>query len=295
MGSLVTGSKCGCSDPQPSSFDLHLLYDPVDASSVSAKDDLAKQLTSKFPEASLIEDVPLSFKNSSSAFLAGQAHFKISKAASASSIADWLALNRKSVDVLLAPETCCGSLVDYTQHALWAGRTWPLNTAALKDVAAHQRLPALKDIAFLRRLEASEDSEPQHDYLLYALYASANNYQAAAAEKFVSAFASQFSLARKSCTSSSAVEPSYAKLCMMQETTSPGTTEPMTTAYAAVFVPKASVSQVLSWAMTHRGADFSGYQVDLLMVPLTGSPKADFNENALHVGTPWQVNQPALK
>jgi len=47
--------------------------------------------------------------------------------------------------------------------------------------------------------------------------------------------------------------------------------------------------------MTHRGTDTIGYQVDLLMVPLTGAPSVDFNDRALHVGTAWQVNQPALK
>merc|ERR1712232_1243450 len=168
----------------------------------------------------------------------------------------------------------------------WAGHPWPLNTAALQKAAA---MPDRKDVAFLRRMETSQDL-PQHDYLLYALYASDNGWQAAATEKFVAAFASEFSLTRKSCTSSSAVEPSYGKLCMMQETTSPTSTDAMTAAYAAVFVPKASVSQVLSWAMTHRGADISGYQVDLLVVPLTGKPSDDFNKNAMHVGTAWQVN-----
>jgi len=272
-----------------------LLYDPLDAKVVAAKDGLKKQLTSKFPDADLIEDAPLSFKNASSAFLAGQVHFKINKGSSALSIADWLALERGSVDVLLAPETCCGALVDYTQHAMWAGHAWPLNTAALGG-AVHLKSntsASRQENAFLRRM--SQDLVPEQDYLLYALYATANNYQTAAAEKFVSALASAFSLTRKSCTSSSAVEPSYGKLCMMEESTSPASTDPMTTAYAAVFVPKASVAEVFSWAMTHRGADISGYQVDLLMVPLTGKPSVDFNDHALHVGTPWQLNQPALK
>jgi len=285
MGPTAPGSTCACADPQASSYNLHLLYDPTNTSTVTAKDALVKQLASKFLDAKLIEDAPFSFKNSSSAFLAGQVNFKIDTVASAAVIADWLSGQRGSLDVLLAPNTCCGALVDYTQHALWAGNTWPLNTAALEiRGTSHTAITA-----------ASKDAEPQHDYLLYALYATANNWQTAAVESFLTKFASSFSLTRKSCTSSSAVEPSYTKLCMMDENTSPTATNPMTTGYGAVFVPKNNLADVLSWALTHRGADMSGYQVDLLMVPLTGAPSVDFNSNALHVGTAWQVNQPALK
>jgi len=82
---------------------------------------------------------------------------------------------------------------------------------------------------------------------------------------------------------------------MMSETSSPGSSDPMTTGYAQVYVPKASVEEVVSWAMTHRGADRNGYQVDLMMVPLSGEAASDFNERAFHVGTAWQVNQPALQ
>merc|ERR1712039_478592 len=255
MGPAALGGTCGCSDPKASSFRLHLLYDPTNTTAASDKDNVKKLLLSKFTEAQLIEDVPQSVKNSSSAFLAGQVTFEISDAAAASAIADWLALNRASIDVLLVPQTCCGPLVDYTQHALWAGNMWPLNADALRTSA--------EDL--MQNAMASTVAPPEHDYLLYVLYASANTWQSAAAEKFVSSVSSTFGLTRKSC-SSSKVEPSLSKLCMMDETTSPTSTNPMTTAYAAVFVPKGNVAEVLSWALVHRGADFAGYQVDFVMV-----------------------------
>merc|ERR1712038_1321609 len=100
-----------------------------------------------------------------------------------------------------------------------------------------------------------------------------NKWQVVATEKFVSAFASEFGLTRKSCTSSTDVEPAYDKLCMMSETTSPGSSDVMATAGVGIFVPKADVSRVLSWGMTHRGADTNGYQVDLFLAPLTGQAR----------------------
>merc|ERR1712039_149792 len=246
-------------------------------------DSVKKHLLSKFPEAQLTEDVPQSFKNSSSAFLAGQVTFEIGDAAVASAVTDFLALNRASIDVLVVPQTCCGPLVDYTQHALWAGNMWPLNTDALNAAAEDQVQTAM-----------GSSAAPEHDYLLYVLYATANTWQSTAAEKFVSSVSSSFGLTRKSC-SSSTVEPSLSKLCMMDEITSPASTNPMTTAYAAIFVPKENVAEILSWALVHRGADFAGYQVDLLMVPMTGTAASDFNSHAMHAGIAWQVNQAALK
>merc|ERR1712151_632343 len=160
---------------------------------------------------------------------------------------------------------------------------WPLNTAALTASDAEQARGTTK----------LSTASPEHDYLLYVLYATANTWQSTAAEKFVSSVSSSFGLTRKSC-SSSTVEPSLSKLCMMDETTSPASTNPMTTAYAAVFVPKENVAEILSWALVHRGTDFAGYQVDLLLVPMTGTAASDFNSHALHAGIAWQVNQAAL-
>jgi aromatic ring-cleaving dioxygenase len=280
LGPEALGAKCGCSNPQATSYDLHVLYDSSNNSAVVEKNELVSRLTSEFPMVRLIDDTPLSFLDKSSPFLAGQVHFQ-SDAPFA--VVEWLADEQGSVDVLLVPQTCCGSLVDYTQHALWIGRPWPLNTAAL----------AGKSGFLARALNAEEVVE--NDFVMYAVYASMNKWQSAATEKFVSAFASEFGLTRKGCTSSSDVEPAYDELCMMSETTSPGASDAMATAYAGVFVPKADASRVLSWVMTHRGADVNGYQVDLFLAPLTGKAQADFTNHALHIGTPWPVHELALK
>jgi len=280
FGPSTKGATCGCTDPEAAAYDLHLLYDPSDSAAVAAKDQLKAKMSSSFIDAKLIEDVPLSFQDTASPFLGGQVHYQV---AEASALIDWLATVRGDLDVMLVPQTCCGSLADYTQHALWAGRRWPLNTAALSSTVRSKRS--------LRQTRASQAAE--HDFVLYAQYVTANKWQVAAAEKFVSAFASQFVVARKGCPSST-LEPSGSELCMMDEVTKLTASDPQTTAYASIFVPRADVSRVLSWALSHRGADAVGYQVDLTMVPLTGEPVSDFNVNAWHVGTEWQINQQAL-
>lgn len=38
MGPTAPGSTCACADPQASSYNLHLLYDPTNTSTVTAKD-----------------------------------------------------------------------------------------------------------------------------------------------------------------------------------------------------------------------------------------------------------------
>jgi aromatic ring-cleaving dioxygenase len=292
FGPSAHGADCSCSDRDPAAYDLHFLYDPTNQDASSRKDELASNFASAFPDASLVEDVPYSFKDPKSPFLAGQVHFRLTRGVG--SLMEWLAIhgpaNTDSVDVLLVPETCCGLLADYTQHALWAGRPWPLNTAALSEATRAKRQ------GFLHKADdvAGTVSDPNYDFLLYVLYTATSAWQTAAAEEFVSAFSSQFGLTRKEC-SASTIEPSLSKLCMMTETSSPGSSDPMTTGYAKVYVPKASVEEVISWAMTHRGADRNGYQVDLMMVPLTGEVVSDFNEHAFHVGTTWPVNQPALQ
>jgi aromatic ring-cleaving dioxygenase len=290
FGPSAHGADCTCTDRHPAGYDLHFLYDPTDEDASSRKDELASSFATAFPDASLVEDVPYSFANPKSPFLAGQVHFKLTNGIG--SLMEWLAIsgpaNTDSVDVLLVPETCCGSLADYTQHALWAGRPWPLNTAVLSE-ATHA-----KSQGFLQRVGEVVGANSNYDFLLYVLYAADNSWQAAAVEEFVSAFSSEFSLTRKEC-SASTIEPSLDKLCMMSESSSPGSSDPMTAGYVQVYVPKASVEEVVSWAMTHRGADRNGYQVDLMMVPLSGEAVSDFNQRAFHVGTPWQVNQPALQ
>merc|ERR1712050_774144 len=46
--------------------------------------------------------------------------------------------------------------------------------------------------------------------------------------------------------------------------------------------------------MLHRSAEWCGYQVDLLIVPLTGDVISDYGERAFHVGTPWGLNDAVL-
>merc|ERR1711998_513968 len=68
----LAANKCGCSDPTPSSYGVHLLYDPTDKDAVSAKDELSTNLKAMFSGAQLVDDAPYSFTNAKSPFLAGQ-------------------------------------------------------------------------------------------------------------------------------------------------------------------------------------------------------------------------------
>jgi len=286
------GATCACATPAASSYALHLLYDATDKASSLSKEMLVSQIVATFDAASLqfVKDVPHSYTDRESPFLAGQVHFKV-KAEYFSKVLDWLSTERGSTDVLIAPVTCCGEQWDYTASAIWAGHQWPLNVAALKEK------PALPSPAFLERvlLEESPMASSSHDVLLYVNYASANAYQAAAVEKFLVAFAGAFKLERDNCTAHyPAAEPHYSKLCMMSETKVPSSSDPVTTAFAGVYVPASDSARVLSWAMLHRGADTCGYQVDLLVVPLTGDAVADYSMHAFHVGTAWGLNDPLL-
>jgi len=269
---------------QPRSYDIHLLYDPTKTDIIAEKDALMSKLTNKFATVRLLKDTPLSFLETGSPFLAGEVHYQTE---APFAVLEWLAIERGSLDVLLVPQTCCGALVDHMQHALWVGRSWPLNVAAL-EVAR----PSASTGFLARALDAQETLK--HDFVLHVVYASMNKWQSAAVETFLSTFASEFGLKRQNCTSSSSVEPSYDRLCMMGETTSPEPDVVQATAHAGIFVPKADVARVLSWAMTHRGADVNGYQVDLVLAPMTGNPGLDFTDSALHVGTRWPVHEHAL-
>jgi aromatic ring-cleaving dioxygenase len=286
------GATCGCSSPSVHSYALHLLYSSADEDEVVAKDKLVGKISNTFDKSlvQLVQDTPESFLDSTSQFLAGQVHFKVT-VASYAKVMDWLASERGSTDVLMVPVTCCGQQWDYAESGVWAGRRWPLNVAAL------QEKPSSDDFMMMVELyeESPEKTHADHNFLLYVNYASENPYQAAAAQKFISAFAAEFSLNRSSCTAQyPAAEPSYANLCMMNEVPTPTSADPVMTGYAAVYVPVADVARVMSWAMLHRSADIVGYQVDLLMVPMLGNAFADYGQHSFHVGAPWTLNNAAL-
>jgi len=280
FGSTVKGAQCDC-EPEAQEYSLHLLYDPRNATLIAEKDELFQQLKQQFSSVSLVKDTPLSFLDHGSPFLAGQVHMKTETPFQA---LEWLALHRGSVDALLVPHTCCGDLVDYSQHAIWLGRQWPLNTEALaiEGGAVSAKGGEMKEVL-------------QNDFVLYALYASANSWQSAAAESFATALAKEFGLQRKGCTTSKAVEPSYSSLCMMDETTAPSAEEAMATAYVGAYLPQADAARVLSWAMTHRGADVNGYQVDLFLAPLTADSQIDFTSRSMRAGTKWPLHEVALR
>jgi len=287
-------ANCACSNPSASSYTLHLLYDSGDKADVEGKDRLVGKIAKSFHEASVlfVKDVPRSFLDATSQFLAGQVEFKVN-VESYVAVMEWLAMERGSTDTLMAPVTCCGGKWDYRESAIWAGRQWTLNLDALaeKNVSPVQS----QSIDFLQAVQPMRTVKTNRDFLLYVSYASGNSFQSSAAENFISSFATVFRINRSSCTEQYPnPEPSYEKLCMMQEVDSPGTSDPITTAYAAVYVPAGDSARVLSWAMLHRSADRSSYQVDLLIVPLTGDAILDYGERAFHVGTPWGLNDAAL-
>jgi len=50
----------------------------------------------------------------------------------------------------------------------------------------------------------------------------------------------------------------------------------------------------MPWAAMHRSAAELGYQIDLLIVPLTGQAVRDYSIGAFHSGTVWSVNDAAI-
>lgn len=299
-----------------SEFNLHVLYDPSSDLATGAKDALIADIAAAGLGESVefIVDDPTSWATTGSPFYVAQVQYAVSAEALATLlplVSQRTAGDAAHIDLALAPNTGC-PVYDYFSFSMAVGRTWPVNLAALAVAQAQEAtartfpLPRSASFAKLIKTEADVreaaahvpslaagcDSSPE-GYVLYALSASNNAYAVAALETFLSDMSSSLELTREECTDMyPAVEPSYEKLCMMQEVAAPYKVfeDAMTTNYGAIFVPTEELASVMAYAMTHRGPAQSGYIVDLKFVPLTGCPAEDHTQFAFVSGTNWRVN-----
>ena len=63
----------------------------------------------------------------------------------------------------------------------------------------------------------------------------------------------------------------------------------------SVYVPAARLGEALALAMQQRSAGANGYyELDLIVVPLTGDAMADYTVGAMWGGDEWKLNLNAL-
>lgn len=294
----AAGVKCAKMSTSLAGYQIYLIYDPTNTDSVAAKQDLVQKLNNTFGDRGVhfVDDVPDSSATPNSPFLAGRVLFNAESAernpgaAGFAKIFGWLSKERGSTDIFLVPQTTCGTAYDFIESSFWMGKRWPLNIAAFDGPSP--QVP-LQRRSFRGR--GFGGAPVENDFILYVTYASANAYQVAAVEAFLSTFSFVMNVTRKECTQHQQdPEPSYNKLCMMSETPSPTAGDPLTVSFAAIYVPAASADFVLPWAASHRSAAQLGYQIDLLIVPLTGNALHDYGKGAIHAGIAWPLNTPAL-
>lgn len=315
------------------SLGVHVPYDPTDGVATRAKDAFVQSLLASFPAASLVVDEPDAWRRPSSPFLAGHAHLELPPTPgrprpSPATLFEWLGryqadpsrtsgvASARAVDALVTPDTGC-PLLDYTERAVHVGRRWPLNLHALTNHSAELRARAARPDASssaapathapaaaatrrtTRTAAAPATEEAAAGFVLYALRTPNNGWQTTASDAFVASFRAGFGAT--DCPAGAAASPAAEPLCnapcVVDGAAAPyhELAEPMTTSYTRLCVPSNASDAVLGWAMLHRGASALGYEVDLLIAPLRGSPHADLTARALRAGVPWPINEAPLR
>ena len=62
-----------------------------------------------------------------------------------------------------------------------------------------------------------------------------------------------------------------------------------------IYIPDEDLNGILQWALLNRCASSNGfYDLDLLLVPLTGEPLTDYTDRSFVVGDQWKMNLAAL-
>ena len=204
---------------------------------------------------------------------------------------------------MLVPDGGC-PYRDYHRHSLYWGTRWPLNDAALATMTPSEASQHQLAGAMVRTATMPPNRDGPRAWLLVVQNAPNNAWANAARASFIAGFRDAMVAPACNSTRTSAsipsVEPTFAHLCTMQDQPHPFTKkgEPAVVAAAAIFVPATSLPAVLPWAMEHKAANTSsasGYELDLMLVPLTGAPVADYTLGAARGGNAWPVNLYALQ
>jgi hypothetical protein len=303
-----------------------LIYDPTDDESIEARDAFAERVRATFDGAvPFVQDDPTAFLDPTSPFLAGVAQWAVAPEDLASVVAfsmderpilssdqpDNAAIPSK-MTLYLIPDSGC-PLQYLTWGAIYAGTRWCFNNHALlgddnreyknaNDGARKQSMiPKMRSSKSLPARDFRKEAPfiAPDAFVLYAKHAPNNKWQEEAVETFLENFSTYFDVSREQCVDQypENVEPDYlSTLCMMQEVKQPykEDADPAIVSYGAIYVPFDRLAEVLTWALANRGALASGYDVDIQLVPLNGSPSEDFTTKSMYAGTAWRSNEDAL-
>eukprot|EP00756_Hemistasia_phaeocysticola_P005502 Hpha_TRINITY_DN13358_c0_g1::TRINITY_DN13358_c0_g1_i2::g.95539::m.95539 len=206
----------------------------------------------------------------------------------------WILAQRGALglDLVVSPVTATDgscAAADFQFRSVVGGQKFQWNTDAFSAVSYAK--PSLISGVPSGGLEVSS-------YVLYLMYGTNNKWQQQAVDGLVSDVASHFGLERKGCKGQyPTAEPSYVGLCLMEEEQRPykEANSPLTMGYAGVFVPSGRVQEVLDFVLLRKTPLVAGYEVDTLLVPLTGSPAADYIRSSLYSGSAWRLNTAALQ
>jgi aromatic ring-cleaving dioxygenase len=283
------GNACDTAPFQ--SYRLNVLYDALDRESTLAKDALVESMLQSFGAGGLVfvQDTPAADQDPSNPFLNGVVELSFpaeimagvvptamqSRAPTSSSA--WL-------DIMVSPMANC-PYSEYTRWSLSGGFGGAMNQYAVAPVESRSSSENCKEAA-------GWDA-----FLLYLPYTSNNVWAAEGLEFFLSAFSREFTSAE--CSDQyPALEPDYSAkgLCLMGKPERPfaSAQDPFPVAHAGIHVPRENFAEVVSWVMQNRASEFSGYDLDVLLVPLSSCPMEDYLQWRLFAGHSWRLNELAM-
>jgi len=288
-----------CGDPlKTNSFHLHLLYELQNAESFEAKDLFVNTAEAWVPSIKVFEN-KFAYLNPGSPFTTSIVDIVFDRASFPLMLQLAMIFRKRDqnkladLDVLLSLDTGC-PYHDIVTKSMYGGHAWPFNTEFTKSSPPQMTRiqPTRRSPRRLERKVADINS-----FLLYVLSPPNLLWETEAKDILTSSLESEFQIG--SCADSTPViEPNLDGLCVFPEVKQPykDASDPMTVTYTLYFVPGSNITDFMSYAMANRDALATGkYNVDLLLVPLTGTPELDYLDYALRAGSPMGLNDDVLK
>jgi aromatic ring-cleaving dioxygenase len=257
-------------------------------------------------------DAPCAFGDGASPFLAAASTARLGAAGLPAAL-EALGGAAAGTDAVLVPSGGC-PYHDATRRSLYWGQRWVFNDAAL--VAGNPAHLTAADAAWRTTTKvtrsatataaaaaaAAAAATAPYAWLLQVLNAPNNDWANAAKAKFMADFAA--ATGAGACNASSAapadgawplLEPRHDALCTLGIDAHPFTKRGAvpSVSVGTIYIPSDKVGTAVPWAMEHKSADASGYELDLLLVPLHGeeSRLGDYTLSAARAGHAWPLNR----
>lgn len=301
-----------CADG-PKQYRMYVLYDPDDTTAANNAAAFARNMLDHGAHAGTSDRT--AYQKKTSPFVSAQVELLIP----VGNLGDALpaALYYRSqqklgndLDLKLVPDTGC-PYGDYVTRSFYAGNKWKVNKYALSKhaslvesgVATRRKLKAhsSRRVLLAGRPELGICQLPPPQWRLYILRAPNNNWAMDAMTKFQDAFREAFStILDPDCSTTNLPNPEPVwgfMFCMLPVDKIPymEKTSAMTTSGFSIYMPANKLEEVLSWVMIHKSGVASGYELDALLVPLSGCETNDYLRWSLRAGATWPVNKSALK